>query len=115
MLIVDDDDNLSELAAMVVTSGAHPVVGYAGNVGGAFARAVELRPDSVWVDVGLPDDDGFSLTQQLVARPGRMGVVLMSSDSHSAKLSAAHLAGATGFIPRNQFSSAELSTYVDQG
>lgn len=115
VLIVDDDEDFSGLAARVVTRWGHVVVGHAGSVAEALTRALELRPDIVLVDIGLPDGDGFSLTEQLVAMPWRMGVVLISSDSDSANLLAAHRAGAAGFVPKDKLSSAELRTYIEQG
>ena len=96
MLIVDDDDAFSDLAARVVTGWGHVVVGEAASVAGALARASELRPDIVLVDIGLPDGDGFALTETLVALPWPMRVVLISSDSDSANVSAARRAGACG-------------------
>ena len=43
------------------------VVGEAGSVEEALARAVELRPDTALVDIGLPDGDGFALARRLSA------------------------------------------------
>ena len=69
LLIVDDDAAFSDLAARVVTGWGHAVIGLAGSVAEGLARATELRPEMVLVDIGLPDGDGFSLTEQLIAPP----------------------------------------------
>ena len=115
MLIVDDDDAFGDLAARVVTSWGHLVVGHAGSVAAALTQAANLRPDTVLVDIGLPDGDGFSLTEQLIAMPWPMRVVLISSDSDSANVSAAHRAGASGFVPKDELSGVRLREYIEQG
>jgi len=114
VLIVDDDEAFSDLAARVVTGWGHVVVGQAASVAGALARASELRPDIVLVDIGLPDGDGFALTEKLVAMPWPMRVVLISSDSDSANVSAARRAGACAFVPKDELSGAELRDYIEQ-
>ena len=69
VLVVDDDASFRDLAARVLTGWGHVVIGEAGSVEEALARAAELRPDTALVDIGLPDGDGFSLTQRLRALP----------------------------------------------
>ena len=49
------------------------MIGEAGSVEEALARAVELRPDAALVDIGLPDGDGFSLTHSSARCRGRRG------------------------------------------
>ena len=115
VLIVDDDDDFRDLAARVLISWGHKVVGQAASVAGALVRAKELRPDVVLVDIGLPDGDGFSLTEQLIALPWPMRVVLISSDSDAADVSAAQRTGASGFVPKDELSGALLRDYIERG
>ena len=115
VLIVDDDAAFSDLAARVVTSWGDVVVGRAGSVATGLATAAELRPDTVLVDIGLPDGDGFALTEQLIAMPWPMRVILISSDSDPANISAARRAGAAGFVPKDELSGVELRDWIGQG
>jgi DNA-binding NarL/FixJ family response regulator len=115
VLIVDDDVAFGDLAARVVTGWGHLVVGRAGSVSAGLVRATELRPDTVLVDIGLPDGDGFSLTEQLVAMPWPMRVILISSDSDPANVSAAHRAGAAGFVPKDELSGVEMRDCIERG
>jgi DNA-binding NarL/FixJ family response regulator len=115
VLIVDDDRAFSDLAARLVTGWGHVVVGQAGSVATALARACELRPDTVLVDIGLPDGDGFSLTEKLIAMPWPMSVVLISSDSDAANSSAALRAGASGFVPKDELAGARMRGYLERG
>jgi DNA-binding NarL/FixJ family response regulator len=115
VLIVDDDDAFRDLAARVVTGWGHVVVGHAGTVATALLRAAELKPEVVLVDIGLPDGDGFTLTEQLIAMPWPMRVVLISSDADVANVSAAHRAGAVGFVPKEELSGVELRECIERG
>ena len=108
VLVVDDDASFRDLAARVLTGWGHVVVGGAGSVEEALARAVELRPDTALVDIGLPDGDGFSLTRQLRAMPWPLRVILISTDSDRANALAARRAGASGFFPKDELSEGAL-------
>ena len=114
MLIVDDDAAFRDLASRVVKGWGHHVVGLAGTVAGALQQAQELRPDAALVDIGLPDGDGFSLAEQLVALPWPVRVVvLISSDSDSANATAAQRVGAKGFVPKDELTSTELRHWIE--
>jgi CheY-like chemotaxis protein len=115
ILIVDDDAAFRDLASRVVTAWGHNVVGLAGSVAEALTRAEEFRPDTALVDIGLPDGDGFALTEHLVALPWPMRVVLISSDSDASNATAAKRAGAWGFVPKDELSNAELRRWIERG
>ena len=84
VLVVDDDASFRDLAARVLSGWGLEVVGEAASVAEALDRAAELRPDVALVDIGLPDGDGFALTQRLRALPWPVRVVLISSDADRA-------------------------------
>ena len=113
VLVVDDDVSFRDLAARVLTGWGHVVIGEAGSVEEALVRAAELRPDTSLVDIGLPDGDGFSLTQQLRAMPWPLRVVLISSDSDGANAPAARRAGASGFFPKDELSDPALRRLIE--
>ena len=114
-MIVDDDAAFRDLASRVVMGWGHNVVGLAGSVAEALAQAAELRPDTALVDIGLPDGDGFALTEHLVALPWPMRVVLISSDSDASNATAAERVGAWGFLPKDELSGAELRRWIERG
>ncbi|HEY0813130.1 MAG TPA: response regulator [Pseudonocardia sp.] len=74
ILIVDDDAAVWGLVVRILRSGGHAVISEAGSVAEALAGAEVLRPDTVLVDIGLPDGDGFALTRQLGAKSWAMRV-----------------------------------------
>ena len=113
VLVVDDDSSFRNLATALLRSWGHDVVGEAGNVAEALARSTELRPDTVVVDIGLPDGDGFGLTQRLLAMPWKPRVLLISSDSDKANGPAADRVGACGFFPKDELSDVPFRQMVD--
>jgi CheY-like chemotaxis protein len=115
VLIVDDDAIFRRLIAGILSGWGHIVVGEAGGVEEALARALELRPEIALVDVGLPDGDGFSLTRQLSTMPWGLQVVLISTDADAASVPATRRAGASGFVPKDKLSGPALRRLIEDG
>jgi DNA-binding NarL/FixJ family response regulator len=113
VLVVDDDAGFRDLATRVLTSWGHEVVGEAGSVAEALAQAAEFRPDTALVDIGLPDGDGFALTELLVAMPWDVRVVLISSDTDRTTVAAARRAGADSFLPKDELSGAAMRELIE--
>ncbi len=115
VLIVDDDDAFRNLATRILTGWGHVVIGEAGTAAEALARVAELRPDTVLIDIGLPDGDGFALTARLRGMPWPVRVVLISSDADRANAAAADRAGASGFVPKDELSGPGLRQLIERG
>jgi len=113
VLVVDDDPSFRDLATRVLNGWGHEVVGEAGTVAEALDRAVELRPEIALVDIGLPDGDGFELTERLRALPWPLRVVLISSDADRANVPAARRAGASGFFPKRDLPGDALRRLIE--
>ncbi|MEO6997683.1 MAG: response regulator, partial [Terracoccus sp.] len=64
-------------------------------------------------DVRLPDGDGFALTQDLLAMSRPPVVVVVSSDSSTAHVAAAHRAGARGFVAKEDLSEDTMRSLLD--
>ena len=78
VLIVDDHASFRAIAR-VALSERFAVVGEAADGIEAVERAVELRPDVVLVEVGLPGLDGFGVAVALAGLDDPPQVVLTSS------------------------------------
>ena len=115
ILVVDDDAAVRGLVVRILRSWGHLVIGEAGSVAEALASAEALRPDTVLVDIGLPDGDGFALTRELRARGRATRVVLFSSDADRANVAAAERAGAIAFLPKDELSSPALRRLIGDG
>jgi DNA-binding NarL/FixJ family response regulator len=108
VLVVDDDASFRELATRTLRSWGFAVVGEAGTVAEALARADELRPEAALVDIGLPDGDGFGIARHFAALPWTVRVVLISSDSDAANHGLAARVGAAGFVPKDELLGPSL-------
>ena len=114
VLVVDDDIAFRALASRALRSWGLNVVGEAGTIAEALARAAELRPEAVLADIGLPDGDGFALAQQLSGLPWRPRVVLISSDDDRANDAVARRHGAAGFVPKDDLLGATLQRLISE-
>lgn len=99
VLLVDDQDLIRVGFRMVLE--AEPdmsVVGEAGDGEEAIARARELRPDVVLMDVRMPGLDGIAATEAIVASiPDTRVLVLTTFDLDEYAFGAIR-AGASGFL-----------------
>jgi CheY-like chemotaxis protein len=67
VLIVEDEDDARDLLEEVLTR-AGCVVSTASNVAEALARMDDAQPEVVVSDIGMPDEDGYSLMRRIRAR-----------------------------------------------
>jgi DNA-binding NarL/FixJ family response regulator len=113
VIVVDDDACFRRLAADLLRSWGHEVVGEAGSLAEALTRIAELRPDTVLVDIGLPDGDGFQLTERLRPLSWRPRILLISSDSDATTGPEARRAGALGFMPKTDMPEIRFRQMLD--
>lgn len=113
VLVVDDDASFRHLAAGLVRSWGHDVVGEAGTVAEALERANALHPEAMLIDVGLPDGDGLRLTTWMCRLAWKPLILLISSDADAATDAEARRAGAAAFIPKSDISDGELRELLD--
>jgi len=72
VLIVDDNLDSAELLALLLGREGHETrVAHAARE--AIAVAAAFRPDVAFLDIGLPDMDGYELMHILRARPEHLG------------------------------------------
>lgn len=70
-LIVDDEPLArSNLALLLARDAAIEVVGQCGSAEGALAALSALKPDLVFLDVEMPECDGFELLERIGPSPG---------------------------------------------
>jgi DNA-binding NarL/FixJ family response regulator len=103
VLVVDDHDLVRAGFRVILESeDGIRVVGEAATGREAIARARELRPDVICMDVQMPDMDGLEATAQLTADPTiDAAVIILTTFDREDYLFQALRAGAGGFLLKN--------------
>jgi DNA-binding NarL/FixJ family response regulator len=99
VLLVDDEplyrDTIAELIA--ATPGLH-VAGVAGTGREAVALAAGLRPQVVLMDIRMPDLDGITATERIIAADPQTRVLILTTFDPDDHIFRALRAGASGFV-----------------
>ena len=99
ILLVDDHPLfLDGVRAALSRAEDLEVVGEARDVRGAVATALELRPDVVLMDLGLPDGSGIEATREILAAAPEVRVLVMTMFDEDDAVVTAMRAGARGFV-----------------
>jgi len=99
VLVVDDQALVRGGFRLILESQQDlEVVGEAENGKEALARARELRPDVVLMDVRMPGMDGLEAARQMLARPDAPRVLMLTTFDLDEYVYDALRAGASGFL-----------------
>jgi DNA-binding NarL/FixJ family response regulator len=99
VLVVDDDALMrTGLRGVLSSDDGIEVVGEAGDGAEAVARAAELAPDVVLMDVRMPGLDGISATGELLATAVGTRVLILTTFEQDDYVFGALRAGASGFL-----------------
>ncbi len=109
VLIVDDHPSFRQVARLLLEAEGYSVVGEAGDGAAALARAAQLHPDLVLLDVHLPDIDGFDVAARITGSEDGPVVVLTSSHDGGDFGALIERSGARGFIPKAELSGERLA------
>ena len=112
VLVVEDDASLNAaLGATLKAAGYRPVMARTGAEG--MRWFAHYAPDLVVLDLGLPDQDGLDLIQQIRAKGSTPVVVLSARDSEAMKVRALDL-GADDYVQK-PFGVDELLARIRAG
>jgi NarL family two-component system response regulator LiaR len=101
VLLADDHVVLREATAELVEHQPDmEVVGQAGTGEETIARAIELRPDVVVMDIAMPRLDGLEATRRVVAECPGSRVLVLSAHDDAEHVIPLLQAGATGYLPK---------------
>jgi DNA-binding NarL/FixJ family response regulator len=99
VLVVDDHRVVREgLRSFLDVQEDLEVVGEAADGDSAVARAEELRPDVILLDLRMPGADGVAALRELAARQNPARVLVVTSYTEPAAILPAVRAGAAGYV-----------------
>ncbi|MFI5589806.1 response regulator [Amycolatopsis sp. NPDC051758] len=108
VLLVDDQALFREaLGTLLATNEGITIVGEAGNGEEALARAAELAPEVVLMDLRMPVLDGVAATKRLRLEHPGVRVIALTTFDDDEDVFAALRAGAVGYLLKD-VSSARL-------
>jgi DNA-binding NarL/FixJ family response regulator len=101
ILIADDSDDLRRsLRNVLETQHRYTVSGKASSGAEAVAKARELKPDLIILDLQMPDMDGFEAARQIFAFAPSVPILMFSMYFSTQHLHEAHKIGIRGFIQK---------------
>lgn len=109
-VLVVEDDPLTRRVVVNALSENHATIAEE-NARGAVASYLLYAPDIVFLDIGLPDIDGFTVLDQIMTLDPDAFVVMFSSQADSCTIDRAMNAGAKGFIAK-PFKKETLRGYI---
>ena len=115
VLVVDDLDSVCQVVAETIRFAGHNVVGTAHDGVEAVARAAELRPDVVVMDVFMPKLNGVEAMKQILKAGTAGRVMLISGEYRSLRLTVEDMYqnGAAAFLEK-PFNTTALCGLLQQ-
>ena len=112
VLIADDHTLVREgLRALLEGQGGFEVVAEASNGREAVDRAIQMRPDVVLMDIGMPELDGLAATRRIVRTSPAIRVLVLTVHDTEDYFFRVLEAGAHGFLVKDA-ASTELVAAV---
>ncbi|MBI3931122.1 MAG: response regulator transcription factor [Chloroflexi bacterium] len=101
VLIVDDHDLFRDGIASLLRARGYEVVGEASDGIEAVARAGELKPELILMDIRMPNMDGLEATRLIKADVPEAKVVMLTVSDEEEDLFEAIKSGASGYLLKN--------------
>lgn len=108
-MVVDDHPGFRLQARLMLEDAGYVVVGEASDAATAISAARALLPEVILLDIGLPDRDGFYVSEVLAAEMAAPVVVLISgrwAGDYGSRVSAC---GARCFLAKADLESDALA------
>ncbi|WP_038454183.1 response regulator transcription factor [Pseudomonas simiae] len=102
VLIVDDHPAVRLAVRRLLEHEGYTIVGEADNGSDALQLTHELHPDTLVLDIGLPDIDGLNIINQLTALRLPVKIVVLTAQESNHIAIRCMRAGAHGFVNKHQ-------------
>lgn len=99
-ILVVDDDPIQQARILDVLSSVDAEIVVANNGKQGIEKAIEIKPNLIFMDIVMPEVDGFSACRQITTDEATKGipVVMVSSKNQEADKVWAQLQGATAVV-----------------
>ena len=108
-LLVDDNQAFLETAGLLLEREGLTVAGVASSIAEALRQARALRPDLILVDIGLGDENGFTLAGLLARDDPGADVILISTGAEADYAEMIAESPAAGFLAKSELSVRGIS------
>jgi DNA-binding NarL/FixJ family response regulator len=98
VVVADDDEAVRTVLSHVLSDEGIEVVGLACDGREAISLALELRPDTVLLDIRMPELGGIEAAQQIRAADQNMRLVMLSAYDDATLQQEAKAVGASRFL-----------------
>lgn len=117
VLLADDHALFRAGLASLLKAWGLQVVGQAGNGEEAIARARELHPDLIFMDINMPNPNGLEATRAIKAEFPDIRVIILTVSDDEQDLFEAIKGGAEGYLLKNlrEEEFADLMSRVGRG
>lgn len=113
VLLVDDHPLVTEgIGACLETWDNITIAGTAATGCDAIAKALEVKPDVILMDINLPDMTGLEATRKIKQRLPNARIMILSMHDNREYVVSALEGGASGYILKD-VSSAEVATAIE--
>ena len=113
-LIVEDHADFRQSLNLVLSSRFPSLFIAEADTGkAALERVEDFEPNLVFMDINLPDDNGFNLTKTIKASHAGTTVIIVTAYDLPEYRQAAIEAGASHFIPKGSLSEEEVLLMVE--
>ena len=114
VLLVESNPALATALSHRLETAGYQII-LARNIGEALSKLVCRRPDISLIDINLPNDEGFSLAQQIYSNPNSPGTpfVFITAGSASANIERATRFGPVAIL-QQPINPAALITAIEQ-
>jgi DNA-binding NarL/FixJ family response regulator len=115
VLIIDDSPQVRKrIAALLNESPQIRIAGEAGSGREAIEAVAQVRPDTVLLDIRLPDQNGIALLKQFKADYPQMTVIMLTNLDDSRYRNACRNLGADYFLSKADEFESIVDIIVDQ-
>ncbi len=102
ILLVDDHVLFREgLTSLLDAQPDMTVVGQAASMVEAIVKARKLKPDTILMDISMPDGNGIEAARQILAQQPEIDIVFLTVHEDDERLFEAIASGGKGYLPKN--------------